>query len=106
MSEIGIDSVLQQIRSLSGEIKDGSSQQVEATKQADFSNLLKQSIDQVNELQQQSVSLSEGFEKGDANVSLAQVMISDQKAGLAFQALTQVRNHLLSAYQDVMNMPL
>lgn len=106
MSEIGIDSVLQQIRSLSSEIRSNSSEQVDATKPTDFSKLLEQSIDKVNELKQQSGSLSESFEKGNANVSLAQVMVANQKAGLAFQALAQVRNHLLSAYKDVMNMPL
>ncbi|MEN8128910.1 MAG: flagellar hook-basal body complex protein FliE [Pseudomonadota bacterium] len=106
MSEIGINTVLQQIRSLSSEIKGGPSQQFDTTNQVDFSKLLKQSIANVNELKQQSGNLSEAFERGDANVSLAQVMIADQKAGLAFQALSQVRNHLLSAYQDVMNMPL
>jgi flagellar hook-basal body complex protein FliE len=50
--------------------------------------------------------LSEAFERGDTSVSLAQVMVAGQKSSLAFQALSQVRNHLLTAYEEVMNMPV
>ena len=53
----------------------------------------------------QKVSQSQ-FEKGDPDVSLAEVMVALEKASVSFQAMTQVRNELLSAYQEVMNMPV
>jgi len=69
-----------------------------------FSTLLQNSIDKVNEVQKHSGDLSKAFELGDANVSLAEVMIARQKAGVAFQSVLQVRNKLISAYQDIMSM--
>ena len=72
--------------------------------QGDFSTLLKQSIDKVNQLQSESGKLGESFELGDPKVSLAQVMIAKEKAGVAFQAVLQVRNKLVEAYKEVMSM--
>jgi flagellar hook-basal body complex protein FliE len=46
------------------------------------------------------------FEMGDPSVSLAEVMVNSQKAGLQFQAVAEIRNRVLSAYKDVMNMPV
>jgi flagellar hook-basal body complex protein FliE len=48
----------------------------------------------------------DAFESGDANVSLAEVMVASQKASVSFQAMLQVRNKLVEAYKDVMNMPM
>jgi flagellar hook-basal body complex protein FliE len=69
-----------------------------------FSSLLQQSIDKVNDLQQQSGSLGKAFELGDPNVSLAEVMIAKEKAGVAFQSVLQVRKKLMEAYKEVMSM--
>lgn len=68
-----------------------------------FGDILQQAIGQVNETQMQAASLSKAFELGE-NVDLSEVMIAVQKSRVSFEALTQVRNKLLSAYQDVMNM--
>jgi flagellar hook-basal body complex protein FliE len=57
-------------------------------------------------LQQTSGSLKTRFELGDPNVDLTQVMLAAQKASLGFNATLQVRNRLVQAYQDVMNMPI
>jgi len=46
------------------------------------------------------------FAKGDTSTDLTEVMVAMQKASLSFQAMTQVRNKLLEAYKDVMNMPV
>lgn len=70
----------------------------------DFSSLLKQSINSVNELQQTSGQLGDAFVMGDPNVSLAEVMIAKQKASVAFEATIQVRNKLVDAYKQVMAM--
>ena len=55
---------------------------------------------------QESKALTAAFERGDPSVSLAEVMITAQKASLQFTGMTEVRNKLLNAYQEVMNMPV
>ncbi len=74
--------------------------------QADFTSMLKSSLDQVNGLQQQANSLRRRFAMGDETVSLSDAMVSMQKAGIAFQQTIQVRNKLVSAYHEIMNMPV
>ncbi|HET7775456.1 MAG TPA: flagellar hook-basal body complex protein FliE [Azospira sp.] len=69
----------------------------------DFAQVLKNSIDQVNAAQQQAQSMSQDFSAGDSNANLHEVMIALQKANVSFQEMVQVRNKLVSAYQDVMN---
>lgn len=69
-----------------------------------FSSLLRQSIDAVNQLQQTSAGLTADFERGVAGVDLPEVMVAAQKANISFQAMTQVRNKFVSAYQEVMSM--
>ncbi len=69
-----------------------------------FSDLLKQSINEVNSQQSTAKSLAMSFERGDKNVELSDVMISMQKANVSFQAMLEVRNKLVNAYQDIMNM--
>jgi flagellar hook-basal body complex protein FliE len=70
----------------------------------DFATLMKQSLDQVNEAQSSAKSLATAFERGDPGVELPEVMVALQKASVSFQAISQVRNKLLNAYQEVMNM--
>lgn len=77
-----------------------------AGEKVEFSNLLKQSIDSVNDTQMAAGQLSKAFEQGDPNVSLAEVMVALEKASVSFQAVTQVRNRILTAYQEIMNMPV
>ena len=72
--------------------------------QVDFQSALKSSLDQVNGAQLQSQQLAERFAMGDSNVSLSDAMISMQKSSIAFQQTVQVRNKLVSAYQEIMNM--
>lgn len=81
-------------------------QQVEGSERTDFGALLKKAIDSVNEQQTSSKSLSEAYDRGDPGVDLPQVMIQAQKASVSFQALVQVRNRLVSAYEDVMRMSI
>jgi len=78
----------------------------QAEKVPGFNDLFKQAIGSVNELQQQSSALATAYEKGDGQVSLSQVMVASQKASVSFQAITQVRNRLVDAYKDIMNMPM
>jgi flagellar hook-basal body complex protein FliE len=69
-----------------------------------FSDALKSSLDQVNQVQKEAEKLGKNFVLGDDSVSLSDVMIAGQKANISFQATIQVRNKLVSAYQDIMNM--
>lgn len=71
-----------------------------------FAELMQKAIDQVNDGQMKAAELGRALERGDPTVDLAQVMIAMQKSSVSFQALTEVRNKLLTAYQDVMNMPV
>jgi flagellar hook-basal body complex protein FliE len=73
---------------------------------ANFSAMLKQSLDAVNNMQQTSAQMKTSFEAGDPNVSLPEVMIASGKAELGFQALVQVRNRVVEAYQEIMRMPV
>lgn len=69
----------------------------------DFADLLRTSLDQVSGAQKSAESLGQRFVLGDDSVNLSDVMIASQKASIAFQATVQVRNKLVSAYQDIMN---
>ena len=71
-----------------------------------FTDLFSQAIDKVNEVQQASSATSKAYIQGDPNVDITDVMIASQKSGVAFDATVQVRNKLVEAYKDVMNMPI
>lgn len=74
------------------------------TNKTGFAEALKASIESVNNSQMNAQKLGQNFAMGDDSVSLSDVMIAGQKAGIAFQTTVQVRNKLVSAYQDIMNM--
>ena len=108
MSDMQINAVLGQIRALREQIDHPAVKAptpTDGTKES-FGAVLGQFVSQVNEAQMASADLAARFEQGDEKVSLAQVMVSSQQANVSFQAAVQVRNKLLSAYQDVMNMQI
>lgn len=71
-----------------------------------FGDMLKTAVDTVNDTQMKSAELQRAYELGEEGVDLTEVMIQMQKASVSFEAMTQVRNRLVSAYQDIMNMPI
>ncbi|MCP3687973.1 MAG: flagellar hook-basal body complex protein FliE, partial [Gammaproteobacteria bacterium] len=71
-----------------------------------FATMMQQAISQVNETQLHANKLTSAFEMGDSKVDLSEVMIAVQKSRISFQALTEVRNNLMTAYKDVMSMPV
>lgn len=71
-----------------------------------FGEMLNQAVNGVNSQQMEASALQTAYTQGEAGVDLTQVMISMQKASVSFQAMTQVRNRLVSAYQDIMKMPI
>ena len=85
-------------------INDSALQTGKATGVGDFHSVLKTSLDQVNQVQLQSQQLAQRFEMGDSTVSLSDAMISLQKSSIALQQTIQLRNKLVSAYQEIMNM--
>jgi len=108
MSQMEIDRVLAQIRTLSTQVLPASARPAAAPGAApsDFASLLRQGIDQVNRSQQQATQLADAFARGAPGVELPQVMVQMEKASVSFRALTEVRNRLISAYQDIMNMQM
>lgn len=106
MSDINVNQLLAQLRSAAAMGQNDTNAAKEVSPEGEFSQLLKDSIDKVNELQQGAGQLATAFESGDPKVSLEEVMIALQKANVSFQAMTQIRNKLMAAYQEIMNMPL
>lgn len=68
-----------------------------------FTEALKSALDSVNQVQTKAETLTTGYEKGEVT-DIAKVMLARQESGVAFEATLQVRNKLLSAYQDIMRM--
>ncbi len=68
-----------------------------------FSGALKTALDGVNASQTKAEALGDAYQRGDVT-DVAKVMLARQEAGVAFEATLQVRNRLLSAYQDIMRM--
>ena len=71
---------------------------------ADFAQVLKGALDQVSQAQESAQKMTEDFASGQSNVNLQDVMINLQKANVSFQEMVQVRNKLVTAYNDIMNM--
>ncbi|MFZ1180748.1 MAG: flagellar hook-basal body complex protein FliE [Herbaspirillum sp.] len=70
----------------------------------DFADVLRNSLDEVNSLQEKAKKMSESFSMGNDDINLSDMMIAAQKANIAFQTSLQVRNKLVSAYRDIMTM--
>ncbi|WP_397572252.1 flagellar hook-basal body complex protein FliE [Silanimonas sp.] len=71
-----------------------------------FGDALGNALKKVNSLQAETRDLQAAFERGDPKADLARVMVAAQASSVAFRATVEVRNRLVQAYQDVMNMPL
>lgn len=71
-----------------------------------FSNILSNAIESVHQAQTEAKVLQRGYQRGDPNVGLEETMISMNKASLSFQMLTQARNRVATAYNEIMNMPV
>jgi flagellar hook-basal body complex protein FliE len=102
-----IEAMMAQLKAAAAKPQGGVNQvQADSTsaKKVGFADALKSSLDQVNQIQQKSEQIGQQFVMGDDKVSLSDVMISMQKANISFQTTVQVRNKLVSAYHDIMNM--
>ena len=108
MNEISPEQLLSQIRALRAELQSGMPG-ADAVRNVDgsaFGESLAQAIRSVNDAQTVSKQLKAEYAAEASDVSLAEVMIASQKADLSFRAMTEVLNKLITAYQDIMNMPV
>lgn len=105
MNVSNVDSLLSQMRAAMAAAQGQSAQAPTAASGGlDFANVLKSSLDGVNQTQRQAQAMQEAFVLGDDKVSLSDTMIAMQKANISFQTAVQVRNKVVSAYNDIMNM--
>jgi len=110
MSDMQISQVLAEMRALQARASAGigtggiAESSTAAAQPSDFATLLRGAVDHIATMQNQATSLADAYEAGDKSVDLTKVMLEVQKAGLAFRAMTEVRNKLVDAYQQVMNM--
>ncbi len=108
-NSIDTNALLVQLRAMAQDAGIPSDQTPSTAPAADtveFSKVLENSIKQVATRASEASELRTAFEAGNQNVELADVMIAAQKARISFEALTQVRNKMVSAYKEVMSMPL
>ena len=82
----------------------GAPEGTESSSKVSFSDALKAQLDNVSNAQNTADDMGKRFASGDDSVSLSDTMIAMQKASITFQATVQVRNKLVSAYHDIMNM--
>ena len=107
MSSPAIQSALQQMQSLASQASQSTindSRMATNVGQGSFGGELQASIQRINQLQKHAASQAMAFQEGETDLTLNQVMADMQKSSVAFQMGTQVRNRLITAYKDVMNM--
>ena len=104
MSEIDISQVLNQMRVMASQAQAVPVKETQANTGADFSSILKQSVESVNSTQKNAGKLTEAFQAGDPNTNIAEVMVALQKASVSFEAMKQVRGKLVDAYREIMRM--
>ncbi|HEU4532376.1 MAG TPA: flagellar hook-basal body complex protein FliE [Steroidobacteraceae bacterium] len=109
MSTLEINRVLAEMRALSAQAASRAPEPMVAAGAggpSDFGALLKAGLDKVNNAHSSATAAAKAFEAGAPNVDITGVMLEVQKAGLAFKAMTEVRNKLVNAYQEIMNMSM
>jgi flagellar hook-basal body complex protein FliE len=104
----GIDQMISQLRAVAAQAalspQNGAAQATTSAGAPDFSAMLHAALNEVNSASKEADQMTERFELGDTNANLQDVVMSLQKASVSFQTMVQVRNKLVSAYQEVMNM--
>ena len=102
-----IENMLSQMRQVAQAASNMPVRNTEATApDGGFAAELTRSLSRVSEMQNTATAQAQAFQAGDPGVSLNDVMIDMQKAGIAFQATMQVRNRLIQAYQEIASMPV
>ena len=110
-SHANISAMLQTLRSYQTQASglplapDAATGQSPAVEKTGFSDLVSQAVGQVNQLQTEARGMQDAFDRGES-VALTDVVIGMQKSSLAFEATLQIRNKVLKAYEDILNMPV
>jgi len=104
METSAVDSLLAQMRVMKAAAGLREPVQAARTNKVDFADVLKSSLDGVARAQAKSEEMQKAFVLGDNNTSLSDTMIAMQKASINFQTAVQVRNKVVQAYNDIMNM--
>lgn len=103
MDTQGIEQMLSVLRTTAAQASGKAAESAPVAGAPDFAQVLKSSIEKVNSTQQQADQMATQLAAGDTNQNLHEVMIALQTASVSFQEMVQVRNKLVTAYQDVMN---
>ena len=103
MSISSIESVLQQMRALAPSMGSSLAAGSEVGV-GGFAGELKKSLERISNAQENAFRQAEAFELGKPGVALNDVMVDMAKASLGFQTGIQVRNKVVAAYQEIMNM--
>ncbi len=105
MSTSGIDQMLRELRSAAAQAGGGARDGADAAASGtpDFAAMLRSSIDSVNAAQQHAQTVQQAFDADAPEANLQEVVVAMQKASLSFQTMVQVRNRLVTAYQDIMS---
>jgi flagellar hook-basal body complex protein FliE len=104
MNVSNVDNLLAQMRAAVAVAQGQPTPAAKATSGVDFANVLRNSLDSVNQAQHQATDMQKAFVLGDDKVSLSDTMIAMQKADISFKTAIQVRNKMVAAYNDIMNM--
>lgn len=104
MEVTSVENLLAQMRAMKAAAGLHEPGQAAAAGKLDFAAMLKSSLDGVAQAQAKSESMQKAFVLGDSSVSLSDTMVAMQKAGVNFQMAVQVRNKVVQAYNDIMNM--
>jgi len=106
MDTNAINQLLAQMQQAQALAKGAPSGRPERPETTDFAQVLDQALKEVSAQSAAAREQAERFVAGDPNVNLADVMVDLEKASLSFNQMVQVRNRLVSAYQEIMNMPV
>ncbi len=99
-----VDGLLAEMRTAMLAAQGAGAPRTVGTSSVDFASVLKSSLDGVAQAQNQATQMQNAFVLGDDKVSLSDTMIAMQKANISFQTTIQVRNKVVAAYNDIMNM--
>ncbi len=106
--DIKTNSLFAQMQSMSVEATSSQPNAVSSinNSSSNFGDLLKDAVNNVNDIQLDAGDMKKRFELGDRSISLSETMIASQKASVAFDATVQVRNKFVEAYKEIMSMPV
>ena len=108
MNTIDVNNLLSQMRRMSAQVRapESAFKAAPVAAQSDFSALLRESISAVGQSQLEAGRMAASFERGDPGADLGRTMIAVQKADLSLRTMVEVRNKMVDAYKEIMNMPV